>query len=166
VTSRKGTTVTDTATNRTLDPVTGRTVHPAANLAAEDTLAHLDGDDPVITGLLQCQGDVIFQPWPEDVAAEARQAEIDRAAPLLPAGFVLAAGAEGHSHTLIDPDQAGVLFAPWEGNNTIGTIVVPPDAVGYVEHEEHARIKLGPGVWAVRQQVEGVSAEQLDNVWD
>jgi hypothetical protein len=179
VTSRRGTTTVASTVPDTLEEArhyeqathlsNGERIrdYPGQSLPPEpDPLAVYDGEDPVITGRLQIQGDIPIQPWPEDIAPEARQQEIDGSKPVPPEGIVLATGAEGHDHTLIDPDQSGVRFTPWTGSNTIGTIIVPPDGVAYIDHSEHGRNKVGPGVYVARQQVEGFSADELDNVWD
>lgn len=111
---------------------------------------------PVVTGVPQAQGDLLVIPWPTTVATQERVLACARANPVPAAGIAVVRGENGgNTHLLVDPDRAGVMWAPGvEGEQTLGTLVVPPDAVAYLDHPEHGRNATGPGVYVIRRQRE------------
>lgn len=109
----------------------------------------------VVTGAAQAQGDLIVLPWPESTAPQQRATDVAQARPVGPRGISVVEGQGGNMHLLVDPDAAGVLWAPYpDGAQTVGTVVVPSGAVAYLDHAEHGRNAIGPGVYVIRRQRE------------
>lgn len=120
-------------------------------------IGHLDEQmsPPVVTGLPHAQGDLLIIPWPAATATQDRVLACAKATSVGPNGISVVRGQGGNTHLLVDPDRAGVLWAPNpDGSQTVGTLVVPPDAVAYLDHAEHGRNAVGPGVYVIRRQRE------------
>lgn len=118
---------------------------------------------PVVAGVPQAQGDLLVIPWPADVAVQERSQAVAVAAPVPAAGVPVVRGENGgNTHLLLDPDRAGVAWAPnADGGQTLGTLVVPSDAVAYLDHPEHGRNVTGPGVYVIRRQREQRDAIEM-----
>lgn len=119
-------------------------------------LAALDFDlDPTPTvGVPEAQGDLLFVPWPENVAPAQRARDIAGAVLVVKPETVVR-GRGGNEHMLVDPDGAGLLWHRYpDGSQTVGVLVVPDGARAAVDHREHGRSVVGGGVWAVRRQRE------------
>jgi hypothetical protein len=108
-------------------------------------------DPPPTVGVPEAQGDLIFLPWPTDVQPERRARDIAEARPL-ERPEVLVEGRGGNAHVLVDPDGAGVRWDSYGSAQTLGVLVVPDGARACVDHRQHGRNALGPGVWVVRRQ--------------
>jgi len=110
---------------------------------------------PVVAGVPQAQGDLLVIPWPATTATQERVLACAKATPVGPQGISVVEGQGGNTHLLVDPDRAGVLWAPnAAGAQTVGTVVVPPGTVAYLDHAEHGRNAIGPGVYVIRRQRE------------
>lgn len=117
---------------------------------------------PVVAGVPQAQGDLLVIPWPADAAPERRAASVAAAAPIPTPGIAVVRGQGGNTHLLVDPDRAGVGWAPESGDGqTLGTLVVPPGAVAFLDHPEHGRNATGPGVYVIRRQREQADVIRL-----
>lgn len=126
-------------------------------------LATLNFDlDPVpVTDQAQAQGDLIVAPWPANVAPAQRARDAAQAKPVVKPEIVVR-GNGGNEHTLVDPGNAGVAwFAYPEGSQTVGVVVVPEGAVACMDHREHGRLAIGPGVFVIRRQREQADATRL-----
>lgn len=109
----------------------------------------------VVTDAPQAQGDLIILPWPADLSPQRRAADIAVAKPVGVDGVSVVRGQGGNVHLLVDPDRAGVLWAPYpDGAQSVGVVVVPDGAVAYLDHAEHGRNAIGGGVYVVRRQRE------------
>jgi hypothetical protein len=63
---------------------------------------------------------------------------------------------------LVDPDRCGLLWHPYPaGSQTVGVLVVPDGGRACVDHAEHGRAAVGPGVWVVRRQREQADQSRL-----
>lgn len=127
-------------------------------------LAALDFDlDPTpVTDEPQAQGDLLVIPWPTDTAPQERAKAVASAkAVVTPEAVVRGQG--GNVHTLVDPDGIGVLWAPMSGQ-TVGTVVVPDGGRACLDHAEHGRLAIGPGVFVIRRQRE--QADEIRMVTD
>lgn len=122
-------------------------------------LAELDFDlDPTpVTDVPQAQGDLMVIPWPVSTAPAARAAAV-AAATTVVAPEAVVRGQGGNTHTLVDPDGCGVMWAPTQGQ-TVGTIVVPAGGRACLDHAEHGRLAIGPGVFVIRRQREQTDEE-------
>lgn len=117
---------------------------------------------PVVAGVPQAQGDLIVIPWTATVAPERRALAVAAAKPIPTPGIAVVRGQGGNTHLLVDPDRAGIGWAPERGDGqTLGTLVVPPGAVAYLDHPEHGRNATGPGVYVIRRQREQADVIRL-----
>jgi hypothetical protein len=115
-------------------------------LPATLVLHKLDPDRGVSCGP-QAQGDVIVLPWPEFMAPHVRALHTATAVPVGRRGVVV-----HPSHTLL-PEASPVFWSWWPGDGpTLGTLVVPDGSVARLAHGEHADLRIGPAVYAVRGQ--------------
>lgn len=124
-------------------------------------LADLDFDlSPApVTDAPQAQGDLIVIPWPNDVAAARRAEDVAAAKPVVRPEIVVR-GNGGNEHTLVDPGNAGVTWHAYrDGSQTVGVVVVPDGATACMDHREHGRLAIGPGVFVIRRQ-----REQADEI--
>lgn len=133
------------------------------NMADVLGLAALDFDlNPVpVTDLPQAQGDLIVAPWPSDASPRRRAEDIAKAKAVVRPEVVVR-GNGGNEHTLVDPNNAGVAWFAYPGESqTVGVVVVPDNAVACLDHREHGRLAIGPGVFIVRRQREQADAVRL-----
>lgn len=123
-------------------------------------LAALDVDlDPTpTTGRPEAQGDILLIPWPDTTAPNTRHADTTAAQPVT-SPITLVQGRGGNAHLLLDPDRCGIAWHPYPDGQTIGVIVVPDGGRACVDHAEHGRTAIGPGVWVARRQ-----REQADEI--
>lgn len=116
---------------------------------------------PALSGP-QAQGDLLILPWADGLATARRDAMVSRGSRIPAEGVVLVRGEGGNTHTLLDPDAAGVTWTPEAvGAQTLGTLAVPSGAVAYIDHAEHGRNAVAAGVYVVRRQVEWADARRL-----
>jgi hypothetical protein len=128
-----------------------------ADVLIDQDVAQLDAalTPPVVAGVPQAQGDLIVIPWGADIAPERRALAVAAAKPIPEPGIAVVRGQGGNTHLLVDPDRAGVGWAAEPGDGqTLGTLVVPPGAVAFLDHPEHGRNATGPGVYVIRRQRE------------
>lgn len=127
-------------------------------------LAALDFDlDPIpVVDVPQAQGDLLIIPWPVTESPQ-RRAKAVAAATVVVAPEAVVRGQGGNVHTLVDPDSCGVMWSPSQGQ-TVGTVVVPAGGRACLDHAEHGRLAIGPGVYVIRRQRE--QAEQIRMVTD
>jgi hypothetical protein len=139
---------------RTLtDPYPARPARPLVLADAARELLTLADLAPVPSFGPQAQGDTAFLPWPAFLAPAARALAAATARPVGRAGTVLVpTGDGGGSHLLLTEAGPGVLLAPSPTPGTLATVVVRPGAVARLAHDEHADLRIGPGVYAVRRQ--------------
>lgn len=133
------------------------------NMADVLGLAALDFDlNPVpVTDAPQAQGDLIVAPWSADVAPARRARDVAAAKPVVRPEVVVR-GNGGNEHTLVDPNNAGVAWHAYPGESqTVGVVVVPEDAIACLDHREHGRLAIGPGVFVIRRQREQQDAIAL-----
>jgi hypothetical protein len=108
--------------------------------------------DPVPSAGPQAQGDVIVLPWPDFMAPHVRYLHTASSAPVHRSGL-----------TLLDPHvllaECGRVFWSWwpDKGPTLGTLVVPDGTVGRLAHDDHADLRIAPGVYTVRRQRRDVS---------
>jgi len=116
--------------------------------------------DPIPTvGAPEPQGDLIFWPWAEDVAPERRSREVASAIQVTSPVSVVE-GRGGNTHLLVDPDLCGLRWHEYPaGGQTLGLLVVPDGGRACMDHREHGRSAVGPGVWIIRRQ-----REQADEI--
>jgi hypothetical protein len=148
-----------TLTCRTPDPVPARPPvrvpaprRPADVACPTATSLALVDPDPVASAGPQAQGDVIVLPWPDFMSPHVRYLHTASAAPVGRAGLVLA-----DPHVLLA--EGGRVFWSWwpDSGPTLGTLVVPDGTIGRLAHDEHADLRIGPGVYTVRRQRRDVS---------
>lgn len=114
---------------------------------------------------IQAQGDLTVIPWAEDVAPAVRARDIAAATPVPQPGVVVVQGQGGNTHLLIDPatadrDRTPVTWHRYRGEaQTVGVVIVPPGAVAFLDHAEHGRNAIAPGVYVIRRQ-----REQADEI--
>lgn len=105
--------------------------------------------DPAPTDGTQAQGDVLVVPWETFMSPEVRHRYVRASRPLPRAGVRLLG-----SHLLLT--DTGTRPARWlparGGGPGLGTLVVPAGTLARLSHEEHAALRVGPGVYAVRRQ--------------
>ena len=117
---------------------------------------------PVVAGVPQAQGDLIVIPWADDVAPDRRAKAVAAAVPIPKPGIAVVRGQGGNTHLLVDPDRAGIGWAPEpRDGQTLGTLVVPAGAVAFLDHPEHGRNATGPGVYVIRRQREQAAEIRL-----
>lgn len=119
-------------------------------------LAALDIElDPVPTvGAPEAQGDLLVIPWPEDVAPAQRARDVAAAKPVT-SPVTVVRGQGGNTHLLVDPDGCGIAWHDYPGDGqTRGVLVVPADGRACLDHAEHGRSAVGPGVYVIRRQRE------------
>jgi hypothetical protein len=108
---------------------------------------HALDPDPGVSRGPQAQGDVIVLPWPPFMAPHVRALHTATTTPIGRRGVIV-----HPSHTLL-PEAAPVFWSWWPGDGpTLGTLVVPDGSVARLAHGEHADLRIGPGVYAVRRQ--------------
>jgi hypothetical protein len=147
--------MTDTISGQTAATLTTDTTEITGQVWDEIGTLDADMSPPVVTGVPQAQGDLLVISWPTDVDTQSRVRACAKATPVGPQGISVVRGQGGNVHLLFDPDGAGVLWASYpDGSQTVGTLVVPPDAVAYLDHAEHGRNAIGPGVYVIRRQRE------------
>jgi hypothetical protein len=96
--------------------------------------------------LPQAQGDVIVLPWLDFMSPHIRALHTATAVPVGRGGLVV------HPTHVLVPEGAAVFWAWWPGDGpTLGTLVVPDASVARLAHDEHADLRIGPGVYAVRR---------------
>jgi hypothetical protein len=104
--------------------------------------------EPVASCWPQAQGDVIVLPWLDFMSPHIRYLHTAASAPVTGRGVVV-----HPSHVLL-PEVAPVFWSWWPdpASPTLGTLVVPDCSVARLAHGEHADLRIGPGVYAVRRQ--------------
>ena len=104
---------------------------------------------PVVSDGPQAQGDVIVLPWDRWMSPHIRHRHV-RAAGVLPRAGVWLLG----SHLLLSEIGAHpVRWLPERGTRPgLGTLVVPEGTVARLAHDEHADLRIGPGVYVIRRQ--------------
>ena len=103
--------------------------------------------DPAPSAGPQAQGDVIVLPWLDFMSPHLRHLHTASAAPVPRTGLTLLT-----SHVLL-AETGRVFWTPWpDSGPTLGTLVVPDGVVARLAHDEHADLRISPGVYAVRRQ--------------
>jgi hypothetical protein len=142
-----------TLTRRTAPPAPVPVRVPAPTRPTADLPVPIVVDpDPAPSAGPQAQGDVIVLPWPDFMDPHVRYLHTASAAPVGRSGLVLA-----DPHTLI-AETGGVFWSWWpDSGPTLGTLVVPDGTVGRLAHDDHADLRIAPGVYTVRRQRREVS---------
>jgi hypothetical protein len=123
------------------------------------TALDMDLDPTPTVGAVEAQGDLTLIPWPDGEAQAARDADVQAASPVT-SPVTVVRGQGGNEHLLVDPDGCGIRWYPYPGDGqTRGVLVVPDGGRACLDHREHGRSAVGPGVWVVRRQ-----REQADQV--
>lgn len=121
---------------------------PAPAPAGRDlALAFPTDPDPAPSGGPQAQGDVIVLPWLDFMSPHLRDLHILATVPVGRRGVLV------HPTHVLLPEGAAVFWSWWPGGGpTLGTLVVPDTSIARLAHGEHADLRIGPGVYAVRRQ--------------
>lgn len=128
--------------------------HPGAvaltSIGEQSALMILSALPPVHTGP-QAQGDLTVWPWSHLVKPAVRMYQAACAGQVDKRGLLVYP-----SHRLVtEVPKRPVYWSWWQGNGTLGTLVVPVASVALLLHEPddpecHGTLRIGPGVYAVR----------------
>ena len=125
---------------------------PVPAPAVDRALPVVVDPDPVPSAGPQAQGDVIVLPWPDFMDPHVRYLHTASSAPVHRSGL-----------TLLDPHvllaECGRVFWSWwpDPGPTLGTLVVPHGVVARLAHDDHADLRIAPGVYVVRRQRRDIS---------
>lgn len=108
-------------------------------------------DIPVLAGVPQRQGDVLFIPEPS-----ARKATT----PLTAAGFPVVRGENGGNTHAVHADLGTSFYDPdLSGGQRLGVLTVAEGSTAILSHPEHGFMAFGPGTYRVNRQ-----REQADEI--
>lgn len=108
-------------------------------------------DIPVLTGVPQRQGDILF--IPEDASRIA-------ATPIPQAGYPVVRGENGGNTHALHTDTGRCFYDPASGDGQrLGRLTVDHGSVAVLSHPEHGFMAFGPGTYTVNRQ-----REQADEI--
>lgn len=108
-------------------------------------------DIPVLAGVPQRQGDVLFIPEPS-----ARKATT----PLTSVGFPVVRGESGGNTHALHADHGTSFYDPDQrGGQRLGVLTVAVGSTAVLSHPEHGFMAFGPGTYTVNRQ-----REQADEI--
>jgi hypothetical protein len=145
------------ATRRPPTPhTTARITSPAPAMSSGPARGPVDG--PALVGLvepapvagMQAQGDLVVLPWPSDTDPRGRGAWVRAARQLPRSSWVRLLG----SHLVFTESGPPIWWVPARRTSraTLCVVVVPDGAVCRIGHDEHADLRLAPGVYVLRRQ--------------
>jgi hypothetical protein len=117
---------------------------------------HEDHEDRLTDGVYVeplHSGDVYALPWPPTTDHYTRVDRIAATVPLADTGCALTPGPTYHALIPDAPHDRGLVhFAYVNQGNTIGTLVVDPDAHARLTHPDHPDLLIGTCVYVIHHQ--------------
>jgi len=108
---------------------------------------------PVLAGVPQRQGDILFIPEIPTLAAST---------PIPAAGYPVVRGENGGNTHALHTDRGRAYYDPaTRDGQRLGVLTVEADSVAILSHPEHGFMAFGPGTYIVNRQREQADAIRM-----